>query len=121
MFHQVPAVIEQVRAGAFTIVGVTTTARVRTLPDVPTLAEAGLPGFESSTWYGMFAPAGTPQPVIQRLNRDMVGFLKADLGAKLVDLGTVPRGATPAEFAAEISADRKKWAAIIQKANIKLD
>ncbi|HEX9464664.1 MAG TPA: tripartite tricarboxylate transporter substrate binding protein [Alphaproteobacteria bacterium] len=121
MFHQVPAVIEQVQAGAFTVIGVTTTQRVRALPDVPTLAEAGLPGFESSTWYGMFAPAGTPAPVVARLNRDIVGFLNADLGRRLVDLGTVPRGATPAAFAAEIAADQAKWAAIIQTANIKLD
>ena len=121
MFHQVPAVIEQVRAGAFTVIGVTTAERVRTLPDVPTLAEAGLPGFESSTWYGMFAPAGTPAPVVARLNRDMVGFLKGELGTKLVDLGTVPRGSTPEEFTAEIAADGRKWAAIVQKANIKLD
>src|SRR5882672_840232 len=75
MFHQVPAVIDQLKAGSFTIIGVTTATRVAALPDVPTLAEAGLPGFESSTWYGLFATGGTPAPIVERLNREVVGFL----------------------------------------------
>jgi tripartite-type tricarboxylate transporter receptor subunit TctC len=121
MFHQVPAVIDQVKAGTFTVIGVTTATRVPALPDVPTLAEAGLPGFESSTWYGLFAPAGTPAPIVERLNRDIVGFLHGDLGRRLEAQGVIPRWSTPREFAAIVDADIKKWGAIVERTGTKLD
>lgn len=121
MFHQVPAVIGQVKSGVFTTIGVTSAQRLAALPDVPTLAESGLPGFESSTWMGLFAPAGTSPQVIERLDRALVADLAGDLGRKLTALGTVPRSSTPQAFAAEIDADVAKWSAIIQAAHIKLD
>jgi tripartite-type tricarboxylate transporter receptor subunit TctC len=121
MFHQVPAVIEQVKAGAFTVIGVTTATRVPALPDVPTLAEAGLPGFESSTWYGLFTTGGTPAPIVERLNREVVGFIKGDLGKRLEAQGVIPRSSTPQEFAAIVDADIKKWGAIVERTGTKLD
>ena len=121
MFHQVPAVIDQIKAGTFTVIGVTTATRVAALPDVPTLAEAGLPGFESSTWYGLFAPAGTPKPIVDRLNREIVGYIKGDLGPRLAAQGVIPRTSTPAEFAQVIAADNKKWREIIERTGTKLD
>jgi tripartite-type tricarboxylate transporter receptor subunit TctC len=121
MFHQVPAVIDQVKAGLFTTIGVTSETRVAALPDIPTLAESGLPGFESSTWMGILAPAGTPKPVIERVNRALNTALKADLGRRLADLGTIPRGSSPEAFAREIDGDVVKWSAIVKAADIKLD
>ncbi len=121
MFPQVPAVIGQVKSGLFTTIGVTSAQRLPALPDVPTLAESGMPGFESSTWMGLFAPAGTPQPVIDRVNRDLAAAIADDLGPRLAALGTVPRSSTPKAFAAEIDADVVKWSGIINAAHIKLD
>jgi tripartite-type tricarboxylate transporter receptor subunit TctC len=95
--------------------------RVAVLPDVPTLAEAGLPGFESSTWYGLLAPAGTPAPIVERLNREIVGYIKGDLGRRLEAQGVIPRSSTPQEFAALIDADIKKWGAIVARTGTKLD
>jgi tripartite-type tricarboxylate transporter receptor subunit TctC len=121
MFHQVPAVIEQVKAGSFTVIGVTTAKRVPVLPDVPTLAEAGLPGFESSTWYGLFTTGGTPAPIVERMNRAVVTALKGELGQRLEQQGVIPRSSTPQEFAAVLDADIKKWGAIVAKTGTKLD
>jgi len=121
MFHQVPAVIGQVKSNAFRSIAVTSAARVAALPDIPTVAESGMPGFESSTWMGLLAPAGTPSAIIQRVNRELVAAVKGDLGKRLEELGTIPRTSTPEAFAAEINADVTKWSAIIEKANVKLD
>jgi len=121
MMHQVPAVIGQVHSGLFRSIAVTSAQRLPALPEIPTFAESGMPGFESSTWMGLFAPAGTPAPVIARMNRALVAAIKGDLGPKLEALGTVPRGSTPQAFQAEIESEVAKWSAIIEAAHIKLD
>ncbi|HEX6980843.1 MAG TPA: tripartite tricarboxylate transporter substrate binding protein [Alphaproteobacteria bacterium] len=122
MFHQVPTVIGQIREGAFRPLGVTTRERVKALPDVPTIAEAGLPGYESSTWYGLFAPAGTPRPIIDRINQIVVASIKdGEVGKKLEDSGVVPMTSTPEEFAEIIDRDIKRWREVIERTGTKLD
>ncbi len=121
MMHQVPAVIGQVHSGLFRSIAVTSAQRLPALPEIPTFAESGLPGFESSTWMGLFAPAGTPAPVIARMNRVLVAAIAGELGPKLEALGTVPRGTTPDAFQAEIESEVVKWSAIIEAAHIKVD
>jgi tripartite-type tricarboxylate transporter receptor subunit TctC len=120
-FYQVPTLLGQIRDGSFTALGVTTAQRVKAIPDIPTLAEAGLPGFASSTWYGMFAPAKTPQPIVDRLNREIVAALKGELGQRLEAQGVIPWPTTQQEFARVIADDIKKWGEIVQRTGTKLD
>jgi len=121
MMHQVPAVIGQMNAGLFRPIAVTSAQRLAALPNIPTFSESGMPGFESSTWMGLFAPTGTPAPLVDRMNHVLVAAIARELGPKLAALGTVPRGSTPAAFKAEIDADVVKWTRIIKAAHIKLD
>ena len=121
MFHQVPAIIGQIREGQVRALGVTTKERVKALPDVPAIAEAGVPGFASSTWYGLFAPAGTPQPIIDRVNGIVVAAIKGDVGKKMENSGIVPWASTPQEFAKVIDADIKRWREVVERTGTKLD
>ena len=120
-FYQVPTLLGQIKDGQFTAVGVTTAQRVKAIPDVPTLAEAGLPGFSSSTWYGLFAPAATPKPILDRLNKEVVALIHGDLGRKFEEQGLIPWPTTPEEFARVIDNDIKKWGAIVASTGTKLD
>jgi tripartite-type tricarboxylate transporter receptor subunit TctC len=111
-----------VRAGTYRPLGVTVLNRIGALPDVPTIAESGVPGYESSTWYGLFAPAGTPQPIVQRLHDETVRIIKGDAFTKrLIDLGIEPRTSTPQEFAAVIKADIARWRDIVVASGAKVD
>jgi tripartite-type tricarboxylate transporter receptor subunit TctC len=122
MFHQVPTVIGQIREGQVRPLGVTTKTRVKALPEVPTIAESGVPGFETSTWYGLFAPAGTPQPVIDRINKIVVASIKdGDVGKRMEGSGVIPWPSTPQEFAAVIDRDVKKWREVVERTGTKLD
>lgn len=122
LFDNPPTVMSHIRAGTIRALAVAAPQRMAVLPDVPTSAEAGLPGFEASSWFALAAPAGTPQPVISRLHADTVKALRlpameerfSKLGARLV-------GNTPEEFAAFIKSERTKWGAILKPAGIKLD
>ena len=120
-FYQVPTLLGQIKDGQFTAVGVTTAQRVKAIPDVPTLAEAGLPGFSSSTWYGLFAPGATPKPIVDRLNKEITALIRGDLGRKFEEQGLIPWPTTPEEFAKVIDDDIKKWGAIVASTNTKLD
>jgi tripartite-type tricarboxylate transporter receptor subunit TctC len=120
-FYQVPTLLGQIKDGQFTAVGVTTAQRVKALPDIPTLAEAGLPGFASSTWYGLLAPAATPKPIIERLNKEVTALIRGELGRKFEEQGLIPWPTTPEEFAKVIDDDIKKWGAIVASTNTKLD
>ena len=122
MFHQVLTVIEHVRAGTYRPLGVTLLTRIGALPDVPTIAESGVPGYESSTWYGLFAPPGTPQPIIQRLHDETVKIIKSEAFTKrLIDMGIEPRTSSPQEFAAVIKADIVRWRDIVVASGAKVD
>jgi len=92
------------------------------LPEVPTIAEAGLPGYEASAWYGLFAPAGTPRDIVARLNAEAVKALKRpDVRERLLALGGEPAGTTAEEFAAFIAAEIAKWAKLVQEVGIRIE
>jgi tripartite-type tricarboxylate transporter receptor subunit TctC len=98
---------------------VTSAKRLEVLPDVPTMAEAGLPGFESYNWQGIIAPAGTPEAIITRLNRDLNEVLRdPDIVKAINDTGSQVGGGTPEEFGAFISSETAKWAKVIKEGNI---
>ncbi|HEY5637554.1 MAG TPA: tripartite tricarboxylate transporter substrate binding protein [Burkholderiales bacterium] len=112
--------IAQVRAGKLRAIGVGTTTRVPALPEVPTVMEQGVADFESATWFGFFAPRGTPQPILDRLTLEVQKAMKlADVQSKFVPSGYVPVGLSQAESAARIEADRKKWTALAVEAGVK--
>jgi len=101
--------------------GVTSKQRISQLPDVPTLAESGLPGYEANVWFGVIAPANTPDGVIKKLNKEIVEIIRDDkIRNRLVEMGLNPVGSTPQEFQALLDAEKVKWADVIKKANIKV-
>lgn len=120
-FHQLPAVLQQIKAGNVRALAVTSRQRVPALPDVPTVAESGLPGFESVTWFAMFAPAKTPKPVVDKIQTAVAAALRGDLGKKIQANGSEPRPSTPAELAAAIRNDQAQWKAVIDRAGIKIE
>ncbi len=122
IFASSPSVMPHVRNGRLRALGVTTAKRVRATPEVPTIAEAGLPGFELTGWYGLLAPAGTPSPVVNRLNVDLVKTLNvADVQEKLVDQGLEVATSTPREFADFLKAEIAKYARVVREAGVKVD
>jgi len=117
-----PSSLQQIRAGKLIAFAVTSPQRLPMLPEVPTVAEAGLPGYDSTGWFGVVAPAGTPAPVVARLNAE----LNAALGDEQVKtamraLGVEPAPGSVESFDSYIRAETKKWAQVIQDAHIKLD
>ena len=114
--------IPQVKEGKLRALAVTTPKRSSALPDVPTLAEAGLPGQESDTMQGVIVPAGTPEPIITMLQSAISkAMAEPEAAEKLETLGFEPIASTPDEFTARIRADIPKWAKVIQTANIKVE
>lgn len=102
-------------------IAVTSAKRLAVLPDVPTMAESGLPGFESYNWQGIVAPAGTPAPIIAKLNAEFNRILKEpDVQKAIADTGSQAGGGTPEEFGAFIKSETAKWAHVIQAGNIQL-
>jgi tripartite-type tricarboxylate transporter receptor subunit TctC len=117
----VPSAISQVRAGKVRALAVTSKRRVSAAPEVPTFEEAGVPGYEAIGWFGVVAPAGTPRPVIERLNGEIRNALQdAEVRSRALDAGTEPFTTTPQEFAAMIREETKKWAEVIKAGGIKL-
>ena len=112
----------QVKAGKVRALAITSAARSRIAPDLPTVAELGFPGFEVVGWFGWIAPARTPNEIVTRLNSDIVKVLRGvETQDRLLALGCEPVGNTSAQFAAFVSAERDKWARVIKQAGIKLD
>jgi tripartite-type tricarboxylate transporter receptor subunit TctC len=115
-------IIGNVRAGTLRALAVTSGERSALLPDVPPIADAGLPGFAAVIRYGLAAPPGTPRPIIERLNKELRAALAADdLRAKLAADGAVPEPGSPEDYAAAIDADEKKWAPIVKSLNLKFE
>src|SRR5438105_5544393 len=109
----VPSAIANVKAGKLRALAVTTARRLSSLPDVPTVAEAGVPGYESIGWFGAVAPAATPAGVIERLNAEIKTALAAsDISSRVLAAGAEPLTTTPAEFGAMIRAETRKWAEV---------
>ena len=122
MFDNLASSLGQIRAGKVRALAVTTLRRSSLAPDLPTIAESGLPGFDISTWFGVFAPGGTPRPVVQRLHDEFVRALRApEVQARLKTMGAEPVGNTPQEFAAYIRSESEKYAKVIKASGAKVD
>ncbi|RJF95558.1 Bug family tripartite tricarboxylate transporter substrate binding protein [Noviherbaspirillum saxi] len=122
MFDSVSSAKPYIDAGRLKPLAVTTSKRSSVLPNVPTVAEAGIKGYELSGWYAVFVPAKTPQPVVNRLNDELVKALKqADVKARFTQIGAEAVGSTPAELAKYLNSETAKWSEIVRARNIKAD
>jgi len=122
MFDTTVVAAPHIQSGKVRALAVTSTKRVKSLPNVPTMAEAGVKGYEIVSWQGIFAPAGTPKEIVQRLNAEIVKILKLpDVRERLEALGLDPVGNTPDEFAAFQKAEIAKWAKVVKDAKITAD
>ena len=121
-FNTIPASVSQIAAGQLRGIAIASAARSPALPNVPTSAESGLPGFEAVQYYGLAAPAGTPRPIVDRLNKELQTILKSDDTKKrMIDLGSEPTPGTPEDYAANIQREEGKWAALIKKLGLKIE
>jgi tripartite-type tricarboxylate transporter receptor subunit TctC len=117
-----PALMPHIRSGKLRAIAVGTAQRLPMLPDVPTVAELGFPGFETSQWYGILAPAGTPRDIVRRLQDESLKAMKSSsVTARFTQDAAFGGGSTPEEFAAFIGEQQKVWSAIIKRAGIKPD
>ncbi len=122
MFSTIAASYPLVASGKLRALAVSSPERSKRLPDVPTVAEAAVPGYEAYEWNGMFVPAGTPAPIAAQLQKALVEVLQEDeVKQRLADLGAQPIGSTPAEFAAFLKKEDAKWGEVVRKGHIKLD
>jgi tripartite-type tricarboxylate transporter receptor subunit TctC len=121
-FNTIPASISNIAAGQLRGLAVAATKRSAAVPEVPTAAESGLPGFEAVQYYGLAAPAGTPRPIVERLNKELRAILASDeMKKRLIDDGADPTPSTPEEYAANIAHEEGKWAALVQKLGLKIE
>ncbi len=117
-----PAALQQIKAGKLIAYAVTSPQRLPTLPDVPTVSEAGLAGYDSTGWFGVVAPAGTPAAIVARLNTEITAALNdPQIQASMRNLGVEPAPGKPEAFEAYIRSETQKWAKVIKQANIRLD
>ncbi len=113
--------IPHVKAGRLKALGVSGLKRSSGAPDIPTIAEQGLPGFEVNSWYGVFVPSATPAPIVARLNKELVRALSLpDVKERLMRDGVEPGGSTPAQLLAVVQAEKKLWTKVIKEAGIKV-
>jgi tripartite-type tricarboxylate transporter receptor subunit TctC len=118
----VPPFIPHLQSGKLRALAVGTAERIPLLPDLPTVAELGYPGFESSQWFGLLVPAKTPEAAIKRLNDEAVKALASPaVRERLLEDASIPVGSSPAEFATFIHDERDRWGEIVRKANLKAD
>ncbi len=121
LFDSLASVMPPIRSGKVKPLAVNAPRRQALLPDVPTLAEAGLPQFDRYTWFGVFAPAGTPAPVVAKLNAEILASLKdAQLRERFAAVGAEPVGGTPAEFVERIRSDAERWSQVIHAAHVQV-
>lgn len=121
LFPSIPSSVAHIRSGKLVPLGVTTKQRAGALPDVPTIEEAGITGYEVSGWYGVIGPAGIPQPIVARLNKAINDYLQApDSRKQLSNEGADPRTGTPEEFGAAMATDLQKWAKVVAATGIKI-
>ncbi len=122
MFDNMPSAIQHVRSGKLRPIAVTTAQRSPELPDVPTIAEAGVPGYEAMSWFGMFAPAATSQLVLDKLNAALVKVLnQPDVKKKIAEQGGDVVAETPAQFAAFIKSESAKWGKVVKDSGATVD
>lgn len=122
IFDNLPSVLQNVKAGALKALAVTSLERSKQLPNVPTLErELNVPGYEVVSWFGLLAPAGTPDEIVAKINKDAVEVLRnPQVVAQLQGLGSIPHPESSAKFAAFIHAERTRWADVVRRANLKI-
>jgi tripartite-type tricarboxylate transporter receptor subunit TctC len=122
MFDTGPSALPHVRSGKTRAIAVTTAKRSRLMPDLPTVVESGLPGYDVTTWFGLVAPSGTPREIVTKLNTEVVRILQApEVKERLETQAADPVGNTPEEFAAIIRADIAKWGEVIKLAGVRIE
>ena len=122
MFGFTPSVRPHIASGALRALGAASAKRLPTLPDLPTLAEQGFPGFDSTTWYGLMAPAGTPSEIVEKIHAEVRRVLYLPrLKQTLDSLGADPVGSPPHELAAMMKIESERWRKVIEQANIRAD
>ncbi len=122
IFVNVGPALPFVKAGRLRALGVTSAKRLSALPDLPTVADSGVPDYEINPWVGFFAPAGTPRNIIAKLNTEIVKVLRnAEVQAAFVALGAETRPTTPEETDAYLKSEIAKWAGVVKAANIKVE
>jgi len=122
IFGSVSTTLQFIKSGRLRGLAVTTPRRISALPDLPTVAEAGVPGYEVVLWHGLVAPKGVPRPIVDRLNREANEVLKAkEMEDLLATDGVAPAGGTSEQFRAVIKADIERWRGVVKQANIKVD
>jgi len=122
MFDNMPSAWPQVQAGKLRALAVTTPTRSPAAPNVPTMQESGFKGFDVSSWFGLMAPAGTPAPIIDKLNAAVLKALaKPDVQKRMMELGAEPQKTTPAEFGAFIKKEVDTWAPVVKASGAKVD
>ena len=122
MFDNLPSCLPFIKSGRLKPLAVSSATRSRALPDLPTVAESGVPGFDVTVWFAVLAPAATPRDIVNRLNGEIIKAIKTpDMRERLAQQGAEPVGNTSDEFAAVIKRDLAKWAKVVKDAGIKLD
>ena len=122
LYSSIPSVIEFIREGRLRTIAIGSAKRLPSMPNVPTIAESGVPGYEAYSWIGIVAPKGTPKPIIQLLNKEISSILKnKDLETELLNQGAIPVGDSPEHFQAYMKDEIAKWGAVVHSANIKAD
>ncbi len=122
MSVEILAAMPHVKSGKLRALGIATSSRNPSAPEIPTVSEAGLPGFEVTSWYGILAPAGTPKPITERLAMEMTKAIATpDLSERLASLGATPVGNTPDEFGVHLRREGEKWAKAVKASGAKVD
>ncbi len=122
MFSSAVAMLPQVKAGRLRAIAMTGSKRSEAIPDIPTVAEAGVKGYETGSWYGVVAPAGTPRYAIDRLSSEIIRITKSpQVTNKLVEEAVIPVGSTPVEFSAYIKSEIARWGKVIKAGQIKIE
>ena len=120
MFHNAPVVLPHIKAGSLRALAITSAKRSPSIPDAPTMVEAGVNGFEITAWFGFMAPAGVPPAIIQKISTDVARLVaSSDVQARMLGDASEPVGGTPDEYAAFIRSEITKWAAVVKQANMK--
>ena len=122
IFDNMPSILSHVKAGTLRALAVTTKERIAVVPELPTIAESGVPGFDVFSWFGFFVPARTPPDIVARINADTNAALAyAPVKSRFEELGATPKGSTPAELASFLQSEIDKWGPVIREAKIRVD